>query len=109
MLPPARRASFAASSLALASLLLSSAVATADPPDRVARLSFLSGPVSFRPASIDEWAVATLNYPMTAGDNLWTDAAGRVELQFGSSVVRLAANTSLSILNLDNRVAQLRL
>jgi hypothetical protein len=45
---------------------------------------------------------------MTAGDNLWTDATGRVELELGSSVVRLAANTSLTILNLDERQVMMR-
>jgi hypothetical protein len=109
MLPLARRTSLVGRSLALAAVFLCSAVAPADPPDRVARLSFLSGSVSFRPATVDDWAVATLNYPTTTGDSLWTDAAGRAELQLGTSVVRLAANTSLSIVNLDNRVAQLRL
>jgi hypothetical protein len=109
MLSPARRTSFIGGSIALAAVFLVSALATADPPDRVARLSFLSGSVSFRQATVDDWVVATLNYPMTTGDNLWTDAAGRAELQLGSVVVRLAANTSLSILNLDDRAAQLRL
>jgi hypothetical protein len=90
-------------------VMLTAASASADPPGRVARVSFVSGSVSFRPATVDDWTGATLNYPMTTGDNLWTDANGRAELQLGSTVARLAANTSLSILNLDDRVAQLRL
>lgn len=29
-----------------------------DPPSRVARLSFLTGSVSFRPGTVDEWTSA---------------------------------------------------
>ena len=67
----ARRTPFIAGSLALAAVVFCSAVATASPPERVGRLSFLSGSVSFRPATVDDWAAATLNYPMTTGDSLY--------------------------------------
>ncbi len=80
----------------------------ADPPGRVARVSFISGPVSFRPASADEWTAATLNYPVTIGDHVWTDTAARTELELGSSTVRLAPFTEFSVLNLDAGIAQLR-
>src|SRR5438309_1810393 len=32
-----------------------------DPPSRVARINYLSGSVSFRPGSLEEWTAATLN------------------------------------------------
>src|ERR1035441_10420464 len=32
-----------------------------DPPSRVARLNYMSGTVSFRPGSVDEWTAAILN------------------------------------------------
>ena len=48
--------------------LFGAIVAWADPPSQVGRLSFISGSVSFRPGSLDEWAPAMLNYPLTAGD-----------------------------------------
>jgi hypothetical protein len=79
-----------------------------DPPGRVARISFLSGTASFRPASVDEWTNATLNYPLTIGDHLWTDRGARAELDLGTMVVRIAPLTEFSILNLDDRTAQLR-
>src|SRR6266849_5047918 len=50
--------------------------ASADPPGRVARLSYISGSVSIRPASVDAWSAATRNYPLTTGDHMWTDRAG---------------------------------
>jgi hypothetical protein len=91
-----------------AALTLSAARADADPPGRVARISFISGSASFRPASLDEWANATLNYPMTIGDHLWTDRGARAELDLGAIVVRVAPFTEFSILDLDDRSAQLR-
>ena len=48
-----------------------------DPPSRVARLSFTRGAVSFQPAGTDDWVDATLNRPMTTGDQLWTDSGSR--------------------------------
>src|SRR4029453_17278677 len=38
-----------------------------DPPDRVARLSFMRGDVSFQPAGGDDWTQATLNRPLGNG------------------------------------------
>src|SRR5688572_2873834 len=82
--------------------------ASADPPGRVARLGYISGPVSFLPAGGSEWVLATVNRPLTTGDWLWADAGARAELQIGSSVVRIGGGTSVTLLNLDDRVAQLQ-
>jgi hypothetical protein len=92
----------------LAGLLGPSAAALADPPVSVARVSFIGGLVSFRPASLDEWSLASLNYPLTIGDHVWTDRGARTELQLGSTVVRIAPYTEFSVLDLDGRTAQLR-
>ena len=94
--------------LSVALLGLGLSDAGADPPARVGRISFISGSVSFRPGTLDTWSAASLNYPMTTGDNVWTDPNGRAEVQLGATVARLSANTSLSILNLDDTTAQLR-
>jgi len=83
--------------------------AAADPPDRVARISYISGSVSFRTASTDEWTAATRNYPLTVGDHLWTDRGGRAELELGATFVRLATSTEFSVLDLDDQIAQLRI
>jgi hypothetical protein len=83
--------------------------AFADPPARVARLSFIGGGVSLRPASVDDWTNALINYPVTTGDHLWVDRGGRAELQVGTTAVRLASFTEASVLTLDNRTLQLRL
>ncbi len=91
----------------IASAIVSSAAA--DPPGRVARVSDMSGPVSFRPSTSDEWTTAMLNYPLTIGDHLWTDRGSRTELDLGSVFARLAPATEFSLINLDDHLAQLRI
>ena len=78
-----------------------------DPPGRVARLNYLTGNVSYRPGSVEEWAGATPNYPLTTGDHLWADDGAGAELHIGSTAIRMAAQTALEFLNLDDQAAQL--
>src|SRR5215467_4300816 len=80
-----------------------------DPPARVARLNYMSGSVSFRPGTVEDWAEATLNYPMTTGDHLWSDENSSAEMHIGSTAVRLSVQTAVEFLNLDDRVAQISL
>src|SRR5258705_8417920 len=80
-----------------------------DPPDRVARLSFINGSVSLAPADSDEWADALLNRPVTTGDRIWVDAGGRAEVQIGTSTVHLDENTGLAFLTLDDDTLLMRL
>jgi uncharacterized protein DUF6600 len=98
--------------IAIAALIIAATTAgraAADPPERVARISFLSGTVSFRTAAATDWSPAALNYPITIGDHVWTDRAGRVELQMGATALDLDAMTATSVLNLDHHIVQLRL
>ncbi|HEV3330972.1 MAG TPA: DUF6600 domain-containing protein [Bryobacteraceae bacterium] len=80
-----------------------------DPPTRVARLNYETGAVSFRPGSIDDWAPATPNYPLTTGDHLWADRGAQAEMHIGSTAVRMNSETALNFLNLDDRTVQLSL
>ena len=80
-----------------------------DPPSRVARLAYAQGSVSFQPAGTDDWVTAGLNRPVTTGDRLWSDNAGRVELQLDGSLIRLSNNTGFSFLNLSDNVTQIQL
>jgi len=95
--------------LLLAMASVSAVAQDADPPSRVARLNYLSGAVSFRPGSVDDWTAATLNYPLTTGDHLWVDAGARAEMHIGSIAIRMDSGSAVSILNLDDSVAQLSL
>jgi hypothetical protein len=80
-----------------------------DPPARVGRLSFIAGTVSFRPASVDEWGDASVNYPLTAGDALWADDGSRAEVTLGATALRLAPYTGIEFLALDDSTAQIHL
>ena len=95
--------------LVVIALLAAAVPALADPPSRVARLNYLKGSVSFRPATLDQWGPAALNEPLTTGDHLWTDAESWAELHVGSTAIRLAPETAFAILNLDDGAVQLRL
>src|SRR5450830_1142169 len=92
-----------------AAVLAFSGAASADPPSRVARLGYTAGAVSLSPAGENDWVRATVNRPLTNGDRLWTDAGARAEIQAGGAVIRMNANASVSVLNLDDRITQLQL
>jgi hypothetical protein len=81
----------------------------ADPPARVGRLNLINGSVSFRPASVDEWAVAEPNRTLTTGDRLWTDNDSRAEVHVGSTAIRLSAQTEFDFVNIDDQTVQGRL
>src|SRR5690606_38738947 len=59
--------------LALILLVAWSGQAFADPPSRVARLSYVRGDVSFQPAGESSWLEAQINRPLITGDQLYTD------------------------------------
>ena len=80
-----------------------------DPPSRVARMNYAQGSVSFQPGGEGDWVNAVPNRPLTTGDNLWTDQGARAELHVGSTAIRLGQNTSMTVLDLDDRTMQLRL
>lgn len=80
-----------------------------DPPDRVARIGFMSGNVSFQPAGDSQWAQASLNRPLGTGDKLYTDNDSRVELQIGGGDIRLDQNSTFNLLNLADKTAQIEL
>src|ERR1700741_3123937 len=80
-----------------------------DPPSRVARLGYMQGSVSFQPAGESEWVQAAPNRPMTTGDQLWADRDSRAELNLGSAVISLNANTGVSFLNIEDRTAKIQL
>jgi len=77
-----------------------------DPPDRVARLSYMENAVSFEPAGENDWSAATLNYPLTTGDRLWTDVNARAELETGNVAIRMSQQTDLTATNLTDQLMQ---
>ncbi len=81
----------------------------ADPPSKVARLSYIEGAVTYSSTANNKWSFATLNRPLITGDRIWTDKQGRAEIQLGSAVVRINTETNLGILNFNQRLAQIQL
>ncbi len=80
-----------------------------DPPGRVARLSYMDGSVSFEPAGENNWSQASLNYPLTTGDRLWTDKSARAELETGNMAIRMSEQTDLTTTSLTDQLLQLGL
>jgi hypothetical protein len=74
-----------------------------DAPGRVGRLSFVHGSVQFRPDAVQEWTPATLNYPLSNGDHLWTDSDAQAEVHVGLTAVHIAPETGFFISLLDDR------
>jgi len=80
-----------------------------DPPDRVGRLNYAQGAVSFRPAGEDDWVTAVPNRPLVTGDDLWADENSRAEAHIGSAAIRLGEKTGITFLTLDDNTTQIRL
>jgi uncharacterized protein DUF6600/FecR-like protein len=77
------------------------------PVQRVARLSFVQGDVSFLRAGVKEWASAVENLPLLAGDQIYAGRAARAEVQLGrGNYIRLSENTALTITELSDSESQ---
>jgi len=86
-----------------------SAAVLADPPALVARISYQSGTVTYDPAGTPDYVNADVNRPLTTGDALWVDTSSRAELNMGRMVLRADSQTSVTVTNLDDHVAQFQL
>jgi hypothetical protein len=80
-----------------------------DPPSRVARVSFLTGPVSVQPGGVDDWEPAQLNLPLKGGDALWAAQGSRAELQVGPTGLRAAEGTSMELVRIEDGALQVGL
>ncbi len=81
----------------------------ADPPSRVARLSYLAGDLGLLPAGAKDWSDASVNRPLTSGDRLSSGRDARAELELGGGTLRIASRTDIGVLDLSDRIAQLEL
>ncbi|HEY4009482.1 MAG TPA: DUF6600 domain-containing protein [Acidobacteriaceae bacterium] len=79
---------------------------SADPPSRVARLSFAQGNVSVEPASVNQFSPAEVNYPLTTGDRVWTDNGALAEVEGTQLVVRIGQATDLTVVAMTDTLAQ---
>lgn len=80
-----------------------------DPPGRVGRLADAKGQVWFLEAGQGEWQSASNNRPITTADRIATDRDSRVELQIGSTIVRIDQGSDLEVNRLDDDRIELTL
>jgi len=57
--------------------------------------------VSFHTGDMDHWEPATLNYPLTSGNNLWTEPSSSAAIEVGGTHVALAQSTQFDLDTLD--------
>jgi hypothetical protein len=94
---------------ALALVLLAASMlaqAQDDPPGRVGRVAEAAGVVRTINAE-GAWTDVVRNQPLSTGDRITTDKTGRATLQFGSTVVRLGADSDLVVTQLDDQKIRL--
>ena len=80
-----------------------------DPPDRVARLAYLSGDVELAAAGENDWGTADINRPLTTGDRLLTGNDGRAALELGDAALRINDNSAFNFLDLNDTTTQVEL
>jgi hypothetical protein len=79
-----------------------------EPVQRVGRITFIDGEVSFLRSGVTEWSDAVENLPLLAGDQIYVGKKGRAEIQFGrGNYVRLSEQTALTITELSQTAALL--
>jgi Family of unknown function (DUF6600)/FecR protein len=81
----------------------------ADPPSRVARISYIQGQVYLQAADAGAPEEAVLNRPLTISDRLTTERGSRAELSVGTAALRVDEYSDLTIANLDQDIAQIAL
>ena len=84
-------------------------LAAQDPPGSVGRLSYITGSVSFQPSGVNDWVPATVNRPLTVGDQLYADAGARAEIHVPGAAFRIGSQSAFEFMNLDDRNVQVRL
>ena len=90
----------------VAGLAAASARAQDDPPGRVGRVAEIAGEVrTINPEGA--WDTLVRNQPLSTGDRITTDKTGRATLQFGSTVVRVGADSDLQVTQLDDQKIRL--
>ncbi len=98
-------------SLALFALLAAAPIAMSAPPerpDRVARLTYVEGQISFKEATEPpRWTLP--DRPLLPGDRLTTKPDARAEIALGTAAIRLDERTAVEFETLDADRARLKL
>lgn len=105
----ARIAALLPIALLLGRAALAEEVEEVDPPDRVARLSYVQGDVSMAATENGGGERAELNRPLTTGDEIDVGDRSRAELQVDVARLHIGERSSVSLLALDDQALALRL
>lgn len=77
---------------------------------RLSRISLIDGELLFQRGDDEEWTAASVNLPLLPHDRLWSTDGARGEVQFDDgSAIRIAENTNVDLLGLDQSLTQLQL
>jgi hypothetical protein len=93
----------------LLALTAFSALALADPPAIVGRVSLAQGQVSISGEVGDGPSAALVNWPVTSHNQITTGRDARTEFRIGSTSVRLDGDSALEVTELDDDSLRLRL
>ncbi|MDB5935799.1 MAG: hypothetical protein JWQ01_3143 [Massilia sp.] len=93
----------------LACAVFSTLALAQETPARVGRVSLAQGQVSISGEAGDESNAALVNWPVTSHNRLTTGRGARTEIRIGSTSVRLDADSSLDVSELDDASLRLRL
>jgi hypothetical protein len=78
-------------------------------PARVGRIADVQGRVRTLDRDDNEWIAATVNRPVTGGDQFATEPGARMEISIGSSTFRLDGDTEVVLQRLDDDAVVLHL
>jgi hypothetical protein len=81
----------------------------ADWPARVGRIAEVQGGVRMLDRDENDWVTATVNHPVTSGDQFATQPGARLEISIGSATLRLDGDTELVLQRLDDDAVVLQL
>ncbi len=96
-----------AAAFVVASVAGASVHAQEDPPGRVGRVAEITGDA--RTINVEgAWTGLVRNQPLSTGDRVTTGKKGSATLQFGSTVVRVGADTDVVVTQLDDQKIRLR-
>ena len=93
----------------LVALAMCSTLALAEPPARVGRVSLSQGEVSISGDVGDEASAAPVNWPVTSHNQVTTGRNSRTEIRIGSTSIRLDADSSMEVSELDDDSLRLHL
>ena len=91
--------------LCIAACAFAVAVAWADPPGRVGRITYIEGTVSFFGERDDGWRKAQVNYPVTSENSLWTEGNARSEVRIGPSAIRIDSDAVFDFVKLEDHIS----